>query len=81
MMIRAKFPDLTEDQFSKYEYDVHDLDGEFQRVATFAKALGVRGVPFTVLLEDGEPTKATRGFDKRGIEKLVELSLATAEEE
>lgn len=70
--INSKYPDLNEDQFRYFEYDREDLTEEPNLVLSAAKSLGVRGVPFTVLIEDGSVTKAVRGNDPQGINQLLE---------
>ena len=70
--INSKYPDLTEDQFTYFQYDADQPTDESRGVLGAAQQLGIRGVPFTVLIEGKEILKAVRGYDRVNIQMLLD---------
>lgn len=77
-MINADYPGVEDDgKFRYFQYDVDEIaDAESAVVLKSAQDLGVRGVPFTVLLDNGIVTKAVRGYDPHGIKILLDEALS-----
>ena len=70
-VIESTFPDLEDDQFTYFEYDVDDVTEEAEEVLSVAKSMRVRGVPFTTLMSDGKVTGALRGFDRNALIDMI----------
>lgn len=64
-------PEIIDD-YTYFLYDVDNLTPEAEMVRKFASEMKVTGVPFTVLISNGEITKAVRGYDPKSISILAE---------
>ena len=76
-LIEQKYPDLNEDQFRFYTFagEIEQSEMEAKVVMDFARHTGVRGVPFTVLFENGRITNAVRGFKPQSLFSLIDRVL------
>ena len=75
-MIEQKYPDLDETKFEYFVFRGQPLEGDAAKVMSFARGSGVKGVPFTVLMdEEGFIVNAVRGYSRDNIFALIDETL------
>ncbi|MCO6500892.1 MAG: thioredoxin family protein [Vicingus serpentipes] len=79
-LIVSQYPELDDDKFTYFLYDKDDLTPEALMVRDFAREMKVTGVPFTVMISNGEIVKAIRGYNPASLKIFVEEVLSSGSE-